>query len=270
MEAARLAAMRGHDVSLYDKGNKLGGLLNIAAMIKGTEIECLPDFIRYFRTQLSKLGVKLKLGKEVNSSLILEVKPDVVILATGGIPAQLEISGANSPIVIKTAQLHQRVKSYLRFLSPNLLRGLTRFYLPAGKRVVILGGKIQGCELAKFLVKRNRKVTILEATHQLGEGMADQYMERLRPWLDKKGVTMLTEVQFDKISDTGITVTTQEGKRIFIEADTILPAFEAMPNHQLFLTLEGKVPEIYLIGDCKKPRRIVDAVSDAWLVGRSL
>ena len=270
MEAARVTAMRGHDVSLYDKDNKLGGLLNVAAVIKGTEIERLPDFIRYFRTQLSKLGVKLRLAKEVNASLILEVKPDVVILTTGGIPAQLERLGANSPIVIKTAKLHQRVRSYLRFLSPNLLRWLTRFYLPVGKRVVILGGKIQGCELAKFLVKRNRKVTILETTHQLGEGMADQYMERLRPWFDKKGVTLLTEVQFDKISDTGITIITKEGKKTFIEADTILPAFEAMPNHQLFQALEGKVPEIYLLGDCRKPRRIVDAISDAWLVGRGL
>jgi 2,4-dienoyl-CoA reductase (NADPH2) len=186
------------------------------------------------------------------------------------LPSQLEIPGANSPIVIKTSQLHQRVRSYLRFLSPNLLRWLTGFYLPVGKKVVILGGKIQGCELAKFLVKRDRKVTILETTPQLGEGIADQYMERLRPWLDKKGVTILTEVQFDKISDTGITITTKEGKKMFIEADAILPAFEAMPNDQASQALKGKVPEIYLIGDCKKPRRIVDAVSDAWLVGRGL
>ena len=84
MEAARVAALRGHEVILYEKSSKLGGLLDLAALIKGTELEDLPGLVCYLKTQIQKLGVKIELGKEVDSSLIERIKPDVVIVATGG------------------------------------------------------------------------------------------------------------------------------------------------------------------------------------------
>jgi 2,4-dienoyl-CoA reductase (NADPH2) len=119
MEAARVAALRGHEVMLYDKKPYLGGGLPLAAMVKGTEIEDLPGLIRYLQTQITKAGVEIRLGKEVNASLIEETKPDVVILATGGIATSLELPGINRSNVVSSSKLHSQLKSYLKFFSPN-------------------------------------------------------------------------------------------------------------------------------------------------------
>ena len=96
----------------------------------------------------------------------------MVILATGGIPTVPEIPGINRRNVVSSSDLHRRLKIYLRFLGPRVLRWLTRFWMPIGKKVVIIGGAIQGCELAEFLVKRGRKVTIVDTAETLGDGIA--------------------------------------------------------------------------------------------------
>jgi 2,4-dienoyl-CoA reductase (NADPH2) len=85
MEAARVSAARGHDVTLIEKSKELGGLLPLAALIKGTELEDLPALVEYLKIQITKLGVKIKLGKEATPSMVTALKPDVVFLATGGL-----------------------------------------------------------------------------------------------------------------------------------------------------------------------------------------
>lgn len=270
MEAARVAALRGHEVTLYEREHKLGGLLPIAALVKGVEIEDLPALVRYLRTQITKLGVKVELGKEVDLALVEKIKPDVVVVATGGTLTTLEIPGINKSNVVRSSDLHPRVEIFLRFLSPRLLRWLTRFWMPVGKRVVIVGGLIQGCEVAEFLVKRGRDVTIAETSNQLGIGIPDVNRVRLLRWLAEKGVTMLSEVRYEEITDKGLTLITKEGERHTIAADTILIATPPKPNTELLKILEGKVPEIYLIGDCKEPKLIVDAIDDGSRIGRTV
>jgi 2,4-dienoyl-CoA reductase (NADPH2) len=270
MEAARVAALRGHDVTLYEKSNKLGGLMPIAALVKGTDIEDLPAIVRYLKRQITKLGVKIRLGKEVNLSVIEEIKPDVVILAVGGIPTIPEIARINRRNVVSNADLHRKLRFYLRFFRPKALRWLTRFWMPIGKRVVIIGGRIQGCELGEFLTKRGRKVTIVDTTEALGEGLVDFQFFQLSMWFRKKGVTMMGGVQYVEITDKGLTIITKEGKRQTIEADTIVPAVPLAPNTGLLKSLDGKVPEIYAIGDCSEPRLIVDAIADGSRIARAI
>ncbi len=137
LEAARVAAFRGHEVTLFDKGRRLGGLLPLTALVKGLEVEDLEELLRYFKTQLTKLGVKVRLGTEVNQSLIEQIKPEVVIIATGGMPTVLEIPGINRRNVLTVPELHRRVKGYLEFFGPRRLRSLTRLYLPVGKKVIV-------------------------------------------------------------------------------------------------------------------------------------
>jgi 2,4-dienoyl-CoA reductase (NADPH2) len=270
MEAARVATLRGHKVALYEREHKLGGLLPLAAMIKGTEIEDIPALVSYLKTQVTKSGVEMNLGKEVTPKLIEEIKPDVVILATGGKLTVPEIPGVNKSHVASSANLHRRVKPFLRFLRPGFLRWLTRFWLPIGKRVVIIGGFIQGCETAEFLVKRGRKVTILESSNALGTGIPELNRVRLLNWLAKKGVTMLTEVKYQEITDKGLILITKEGEKQTIESDNILVAIPSEPNTELFRALEGIVPEIYMIGDCKQPGLIVDAVEDGFRIASAI
>jgi 2,4-dienoyl-CoA reductase (NADPH2) len=271
MEAARVAALRGHDVTLYEKSSTLGGLLPMAAMVKGVHPEDLPAMVRYLKGQINKLGVETKLDREVDISTIEEIKPDVVILATGGTPTIPEIAGINRPNVISGADLHRRLKRYLRFFRPNTLRRLTRFSMPIGKKVVIIGGAIQGCELGEFLTKRGREVTIVEAGDALGEGMVDVLMSHLFIWFGKKGVTMISGVkEYLEVTDKGLTIITKDGSRKTIKADTIIPALPLTPNTGLFKNLEGRVPEVYAIGDCKEPLLIADAVADGWRIAHAI
>lgn len=269
MEAARVAALRGHEVTLYERESKLGGLLPLAALVKGVELEDLPALVRYLKTQITKLGVKINLGKEFNPSVIDGIQPDVLIIAAGGIPTVPEIPGINRHHVVSNADLHRKVKGYLRFFGPKFLRWLTKFWMPLGGRVVIIGGAMQGCELAEFLTKRGRKVTIVETADELGDGLLEVLKPPLFSWLAKKGVTMMTGVKYEEITEKGLTVITKEGKRQTVEADTIVTALPLTPNTELFRSLEGKVPEIYFIGDCRQPQLIVDAVADGWRIGRN-
>ncbi|MBA7616757.1 Cinnamate reductase [subsurface metagenome] len=142
--------------------------------------------------------------------------------------------------------------------------------MPVGKRVVIIGGGIQGCELAEFLVKRGRKVTIVEASDELGTEMASYHKIALLRWLTKKGAVWFTGVKYEEITDKGLTIITKEGERRTIEADTIVPAIPLRPNTELFQALEGKVPEIYPIGDCREPHLILEAIADGSRIGRAI
>ena len=270
MEAARVAALRGHDVTLYEKSHKLGGLLLLAAMVKGSHPEDLPAIVHYLERQLTRLGVKIKRGKEADLSEIEKAKPDVVILATGGTPTLPQISGIERPNVISGAALHGKMKSFLRFFGPHTLRWLSKFSMPIGKRVVIIGGAIQGCELGEFLTKRGRKVTIVEAGDTLGEGMVDVLLGHLMMWFQKKGVTLMTGVKYVEITDRGLTVTTKEGRRKMIEADTIVPALPLRSNTGLLKSLEGRVPEMYAVGDCREPLLIVDAIAEGSRIARTI
>jgi len=270
MEAARVAALRGHDVTLYDKKSKLGGLLPLAALIKGVELEDLPGMVRYLKIQLNKLGVKIRLGREVDASLIEGIKPDVVIVANGGILTVPDIKGIDNRRVLTTPALHRRVKPYLRIFGPRVLGWLTKFWLPVGKRVVVIGGGIHGCETAEFLVKRGRKVTIVDTAEEMGEGMIDFRLGLVMDWFEKKGVATITGVKSMEITDKGVAITTKEGDRQTIEADSIMPAVPLAPDTGLVKSLEGKAPEVYAIGDCGQPRMIVDAIADGWEIGNKI
>jgi 2,4-dienoyl-CoA reductase (NADPH2) len=270
LEAARVAAIRGHEVTLVEKSSKLGGLLPLAAMVKGLEVEDLPAITRYLKDQITRLGVKIRLGKEATPALIEGMKPDVLILATGGVATPPEIPGIRGPNVVSNADLHRMLKFLLRFLGPATLRRLTKIWMPLGKRVVIIGGGIQGCELAEFLVKRGRKVTIVDPADALGEGMISHLKLQLFWWFRRKGVTMMAGAKPLAITAKGLTVLTKQNYKQTIEADSIVTALPLEPNRELLDSLAGKVAEIYAIGDCADPGLIVDATGDGWRIAKSI
>jgi 2,4-dienoyl-CoA reductase (NADPH2) len=271
MEAARVSALRGHDVILYEKSSRLGGLLPLAAMIKGPHPEDLPVLSGYLERQIGKLGVKIELGQEADAALVEKIKPDVVFVAAGGVPVVPKISGIERSNVVNGAELHRRLKFFLKFFKPETLRSLTKFYMPIGKRVVVIGGGIQGCELAEFLTKRNRNVTIIDTKEAMGEGMVDALMAHLFIWFAKKGVTMISGVrEYVGITDRGITIITREGEKQTIEADTIVSALPMMPNTALLESIKTKAPEVYAIGDCLEPLLIADAIGTGVRTARTV
>jgi 2,4-dienoyl-CoA reductase (NADPH2) len=270
MEAARVSALRGHEVILLEKTSKLGGSLPMAAMVKGLEVEDLPAIIAYFKGQVSKLGVDVRLNQKVDAAAIEALKPDAVILATGGVPALPDIPGINRSNVVNPVNLHRQLKFFLQYIGPKTLRSLTRLYLPVGKRVVIIGGGINGCELAEFMVKRGRQVTIVDSAETLGEGMIHHLKNQLFWWFRQKKVTLVPGVKPLEITEKGLVVLTKEGYKQTIEADSIIPALPLKPNLELLKSLEGKVKEVYAVGDCREPHLIVDAIASGYHTGRSL
>lgn len=270
LEAARVTGLRGHDVILYEKTSRLGGLLPLASLIKGIELENIPDLVQYLVTQVKKLNVNIQLRREFTAALLEEVKPDAVIVAAGGTLAVPEIKGLENPKALTTPSLHQRVKPYLRLLGPRLLGWLTRFWLPIGKNVVVIGGGLHGCELAEFLVKRGRKVTIVEWDNQIGAEMLDFRLGLTLGWFERRGVNIITGVKEMEITDEGLKITDNEGTGKIVPADNVILTRPLVANLDLYEKLRDKVPECYAIGDCREPRKIVNAIADAYEVARNI
>jgi 2,4-dienoyl-CoA reductase-like NADH-dependent reductase (Old Yellow Enzyme family)/thioredoxin reductase len=272
MEAARVSALRGHDVTLYEKAPKLGGLLPIAAMVKGPHPEDVTLIIKYLTRQIRKLGVKVVTGKEADLATVDEIKPDAVFLATGASPTVPAIRGIGGPNVISGGDLHKQLKFYSRFFPPYTLRWLTKFYMPGiGKNVVVIGGALQGCELAEFLTKRGKKVTIVETAEELGESMVPALLGYLMIWFKKKGVVLIPGVkEYVEITDKGLTIVTKEGATKTLQADTFVSALPLTAKDDLKAKLEGEVAEVYSVGDCAQPGLIADAVGTGLRTARTV
>ena len=269
MEAARVAALRGHKVTLCEKESKLGGLLSLAAMLKDVEVNELLALIRYLTIQMGKAGVTVKLNTEVTPSLIAGLKPDVVILAAGGIDSTMNVPGVDKHNVVTGAKLHGQIKFYSRLFGPKTMAGLTKIWMPIGKRVAVIGGTIHGCELAEFLIKRGRKVTIIHSGTEIGEGMTGDDQFQFMRWIAGKDAPIITGATIDKITDTGLVITTAE-KEQTITVDTVAFALPLQPNTKLQKELEGKLTEIYAIGDCNEPHLIADAIAGGSRIAHSI
>jgi 2,4-dienoyl-CoA reductase (NADPH2) len=269
MEAARVAALRGHKVTLCEKESKLGGLLSLAAMLKDVEVNELLALIHYLTIQMKKAGVTVKLKTEITPALIAALKPDVVILAAGGIDSTMDIPGVDKPNVVTGAKLHGQLKFYSRLFGPKTMAGLTKLWMPIGKRVAVIGGTIHGCELAEFLIKRGRKVTIIHSGTEIGEGMTGDDQFQFMRWITGKDATIITGAAVDKITATGLVITTTE-KEQTITVDTVAFALPLQPNTSLQKKLEGKLMEIYAIGDCNEPHLIADAIAGGSRIAHSI
>ncbi len=272
MEAARVAALRGHEVVLYEKEPRLGGLLPVAAIVKDLETEELTDLTRYFATQLKKEKVTVHLKKAVTPEVIRAEKPDVLVLAAGAAHTAFDLPGANSPKLIKTEKLHGRLKLALKVFSAHRLERLTRLWMPVASSAVIMGGTLHGCELAEFLVKRGRQVVIAHngAGSELGDGMTKDDLENLWPWFKLKRVPIWSETEYQQIVDKGLKVQIPD-KRIFVlEGKNIMTTQDWGPNTRAIEELGGLVSETHVIGSCREPGWIVDAIREGALTGYSI
>ncbi len=274
MEAARVAALRGHDVTLYDRSRQLGGLMSLAALIKGVELEDLPAMVSYYERQLKQLGVVVKLGKEVDTAAVVAAKPDAVIVATGGRLTVPPVTGVGGPNVLTAPELHKRVKPFLRRFGPKGLGRLTHLFLPAGRRVVVIGGGFHGCEVAEFLVKRGREVTIIEESDFIGEGVLDFRLGLLLDWFERKRVRLVTNARELAITPEGVSYTFDDGVRHTIAADTVIPTSPLQPDTELAEALADRLAgvgaTIHTVGDCARPGMIVDAVAAGYAAARTI
>jgi NADPH-dependent 2,4-dienoyl-CoA reductase/sulfur reductase-like enzyme len=249
MEAARVTALRGHQVTLWEKESRLGGQLIPAAVPPHKDrIDALNQ---YLQTQMGKCNVKTELNKGATAATIDEFKPEVVILATGVNPLIPEIPGMGKAHVVQAT---------------DVLEGK----VAVGNKVVIIGGETVGCETAEFLAEKGKKVTVARRGSKmaLGVGLI------LRPFflsrLSEKGVTLLPEIRYNEVTSDGLVVTTKEGEKKTIEADTIVLAAGATPDQKLYEDIKGRVAEVHCIGDCIAPRKIREAITEGYRIGSEI
>jgi len=246
METARIAALRGHSVILCEKETKLGGQLNLADVAPYKDRVGILN--QYLQTQLSKLGVELRLGEEVTLSSVELIKPDAVVVATGVADFTPDIPGLHTSRAVHAG---------------DVLAGKAQ----VGPKVVVIGGEVVGCETAEFLADRGKKVVVTRRGTEMAMGIGPVLREFLLDRLKAKGVTLLTGVTYVEVSSSEVTLTTREGQTRVIEADTIVLAAGAEPNRTLYDQLKGRVAETYLVGDCIEPRSIRDAITDGFRIG---
>ncbi len=252
MEAARVAALRGHKVTLVEKKPYLGGNMVPAAAVDFKRDISL--FTKYLTNAVSKLGVEVRLNTQFDQGKILALKPDVVILATGALP-QVP-SGNRSNVTDAVSVLEGNAET--------------------GSNVVVVGGGMIGCEVAAFLAQKGKKVTIVEmrvADYSDTDGLALDMEPGFRRWLlfdllPTLPVAVIGKSTYKEVTDEGVIVEDREGVRKLIAGDTIVFAIGLQCNNGLKSKLEGKVPELYEIGDCVKARKIIDAVAEAAQVAR--
>ena len=250
MEAARVAALRGHRVTLYEQEHEMGGQLVPAAI--PPHKERVKPLIGYLANQMKKLDVRVELGKPLTPQEVVKVKPDVVILATGRKPLLPDINGLEFANVV-TAE--------------DVLVGKSK----AGDNVIVIGGGLVGCETALFLAEKGKKVAIVEVLQHLATAMSSGSRTLILSRLAEKGVRTFTGVTSMQASASGLTFSIREGRDMAsVEADTIVVAAGSAPNASLLSVLKDKVPEVYCIGDCVKPRGIKEAIHEGYHTARKL
>jgi 2,4-dienoyl-CoA reductase-like NADH-dependent reductase (Old Yellow Enzyme family)/thioredoxin reductase len=252
MEAARVAGIRGHKVLLYEKGKTLGdGELKLAAAAPHKEI--FQSISAYYKEIFKKLpNIRVELGKEATVDMILKDKPEAVIIATGGKSLIPDIPGFDrSNVVTAFDVLANKAKI-------------------DGKTVVVCGGNAVGCETANYLVKRENRVTIVEMLDSIGADIEATSLSALKDELAQDQVSIVTGKKVEAVIDNGVAVTGGKGNRTVLQMDIAVLALGVEPVNDLAAKLAGKVKEVYIIGDAKKPAKIHDAVADAFVLAFNL
>jgi len=246
LEAAWVAAARGHRVTLYEKGEHLGGQYRIAAVPPYKQD--IARAIVYFVHQCEKHGVSVKLGSEATAEQILREKPDVVIIATGSEPLVPDLPGAKgSRIATATDVLAGRCQP--------------------GMRVLVVGGGMVGCEVADYLGEHRHQVTLVEMLPEIGLTVPPQIKFFLLERLEEYGVRIETRTTVTEFLRDGVVVESGGETSRLQGFDTIVLALGTRSVCPLKDELEGKVPELYVIGDALAPRQAIEAIEEGARVG---
>jgi 2,4-dienoyl-CoA reductase (NADPH2) len=277
LEAARVLAERGHAVVLFEKQNQIGGQLNFARQVPGKAE--FNETLRYYRVQLEKLGVELRLGTEADADQLVNEAFDEVVVATGVKPRRPDIPGIDLPHVVSYAQVFEK-------------------QVRVGKRAVIVGAGGIACDLSHLLVhnegispetarylleyrildakslhqlqQSGRKVFMLRRGKHVGTGLGKTTRWAVLSMLKRQGVEMLTQIEYKEITPEGITIF-HEGEERHIPADTVIIAAGSTSNNTLYEALKGRLP-VHLIGGAKEAGELdaKRAILEGALVGRAI
>lgn len=248
MEAARVLAQRGHEVSLFEKSDRLGGQWNIAARIEAKSgyamlTKCLVREVR-------EAGAKVTLNLEVSAESATAIAPDAIVVATGASPKSLDIPGAGRQNVVQAVDVIQA-------------------RCQVGRDVVVVGGNYMGLEVSDLLVRQGRRALVVEALARLGADMEVHIYQMLLDSLIRHGARLLTNAKAFEIADNGVYVD-HLGQGLFLAADSVVLAVGSQPENRLFDQLKTSFSNVYAIGDCVQTRDALEAIREGNEIGRQI
>jgi 2,4-dienoyl-CoA reductase-like NADH-dependent reductase (Old Yellow Enzyme family)/thioredoxin reductase len=253
LETARVAALRGHQVSLYEREETLGGQVNIAAKAPGrVDFAEVP---RYYTYQMKLLKVGVHLNTEVTTGMVIKESPDAVVVATGSQPFMPVFPGSSTANVVE-------------------VRAVLEEKVGVGENVVLvaLEHHMQGLSTADFLAERGKRVEILTDAIYAGAQVDSSTIEVIYVRLLSKGVTItpltrIKEIQGNRVVTFNVLTKTE---RLINGVDTVVVSTGGKADDTLYRSLKGKVKELYAVGHCLSPRRLLDSIFDGARVGRLL
>jgi len=241
LKAAEVAALRGHKVTVFERGNQLGGRMRLAAIPPKKAV--LNDFLDYLERRVRGLGVTLELGREFTVEMVGTGKPDAVIVASGARPLVPDWKGINESNALSV---------------DAVLTGEGN----VGNRVLVVGGGGIGAETADYLSEMGKEVTLIEMLEEIASDLVTHLKYYLSQRLSEKGVTILLSTKVKEIGKDYALVEDASGTRKIEGFDAIVLAVGSKSDDCIAKELADKVPVLYVIGDAFKPREALEAVHE--------
>lgn len=244
MCAAFVAAERGHDVSLYESTDKLGGNMRLAAYPPGKGD--ITNMIRSYIVRCEKAGVKIHMNTTVDLEMVKAEKPDAVIVSTGSRTLILPIEGIENPAIIHGSDLLDGKRA-------------------AGKKVLVVGGGMVGCETAAFLGEQQHDVTVIEYRDTVGADVIHEHRVFLMEDFKNYGIKEITGAKVCKFFDDGVEYESPDGSRHEVRGFDSVVLSMGFKNYNPFTEqLEELGQEVYVVGDATRARRALDATKEAY------
>lgn len=248
-EAARVLAIRGHQPVVYEKGSRLGGNL-----IPGGAPDFKEDDIAladWYTNELNRLGVHVHLNTELNEEEIKAMDYDTVILATGSKPKVFSLGDDSHTYTAEQVLLKQK---------------------DAGKKTVVVGGGLVGCETALWLAQNGIHVTIVETLDKVmavNGPLCAANKEMLEALLPFNRVEIITGAKVTEFANGEVKIDTKEGSKT-IMSDSVILSVGYKEENTLYNNLQFDIPDLYLLGDAKKVSNIMYAIWDAFEVANHI
>lgn len=242
MQAAVYAHDNGHQVTLYEKEGRLGGIINYADHIPFKKD--LADLRTYLATQVNKRGITVHLNTEATPELIEADRPDAVIVAVGSEPLTPPIPGTDRENVLQAMDVIGHEEQ-------------------VGQQVVIIGGGMVGCELSIHLNRLGRKCRVVEMGPYLcPDAQLSERLHVLR-FMDEAGVQSHVNTKCQSIEAAGVICTGEEGETLSYEADTVILCTGMRARAEVRDSFAQSAFDVIVIGDCKKVGLVKNAIHDA-------
>ena len=248
MEAAAVAAKRGHKVTLVEKNGYLGGLLLFANAIKGPH-ENLENLNTYLKKQLELNGVEVITGQAADAAYVKAAAPDAVILAAGGVRPETEFASTSGTRVMSI---------------DDVARGVE------GSEIVVLGSNAQAVDVVMYLQAQGKHVTVVteDAADKLGKGQSSWVRTFTNPMIYARGTRVWQHAKLLSVGEGTVTFSGETGVDMTIKADTVIDARDMLANTALLAELEGI--ETVAVGDCNKPFNIAEAIASGNIAARNI